>query len=429
MLSAPRFAPLALLGVLTACATTPSTPAVSSLAPTPAVTQAAAPEQRAPVTILVSIDGFRADYLDRGVTPTLSALAASGLNAAMRPSFPSKTFPNHWTLVTGLVPDHHGIVSNNMEDVARPGEKFTMSTDDPFWWNAAEPIWVEAEKAGIRSATMFWPGSNVAIGGVKQTTGFKDVVGGTRPTDWLQFNIVIPTHQRVETLLDWMRRPADVRPKFVTAYFDVIDTAGHHFGPDAAETTQALADLDVELGRIVAGLKALGQPVNFVIVADHGMAAIDESRTVPVESLAKATDARAFETGPFASFYPIAGHEKAAEATLLKPHDHVQCWRKGEIPARLRYGTNPRIPPYFCMTEVGWSVLDKPLEDKGTHGFDNRAPEMAALFIANGPAFPQPAKLASFDNVDITPLVRDLLRLPAKPGDGDDAPFKGLVKP
>lgn len=420
-----RFAALALLGTLTACATAPTPPDT----PIASAASVAPVEQRAPVTILISIDGFRADYLDRGVTPTLSALAAGGLNAAMRPSYPSKTFPNHWTLVTGLVPDHHGIVSNSMEDAARPGEKFTMSTDDPFWWNAAEPIWVAAEKAGIRTATMFWPGSNVAVGGVKKKDVFDYIDGGTRPDDWQQFNIAIPSHQRVETLLDWMRRPADVRPKFVTAYFDTIDTAGHKYGPDSAEVNKALGELDAELGRLVAGMKAMGQPVNFVIVADHGMAGIDNARTVPLKSLADPADARAFETGPFASFYPVAGHEKKLEATLLKPHDHVQCWRKGEIPARLRYGTNPRIPPYFCMTELGWSVADKPFDEKGTHGFDNRAPEMAALFIANGPAFPKAEKLPSFDNVDVYPLLRGLLGLPAKAGDGDDAPFKGLVRP
>jgi predicted AlkP superfamily pyrophosphatase or phosphodiesterase len=423
MISFPRFAALALLGALSACATAPTPPPA-------AVASATAPaEQRAPVTILISIDGFRADYLARGVTPTLSALAASGLTAAMRPSFPSKTFPNHWTLVTGMVPDHHGIVSNNMEDTARPGEKFTMASDDPFWWNAAEPIWVAAEKAGIRTATMFWPGANVAFGGVKATTGFKTVEGGTRPEDWEQFNFAIPSHQRVETLLDWMRRPAGIRPKFVTAYFDTIDTAGHDFGPDSPEINTALGELDMEISRLVAGMRALGQPVNFVIVADHGMAGIDNARTVPTASLANPADARTFEDGPFASFYPVPGHEKALEATLLKPHDHVQCWRKSEIPARLHYGTNPRIPPYFCMTAVGWSVASKPFDDKGTHGFDNRAPEMAALFIANGPAFPKPAKLPSFDNVDVTPLLRDLLHLPATPSDGNDAPFRGLVKP
>ena len=144
---------------------------------------AAAPvETRAPVTILVSIDGFRPDYLDRGVTPNLNALAAAGISAAMRPSYPSKTFPNHWTLVTGLRPDRTGIVANKMFDAARPGEKFTMMSDDPFWWNAAEPIWVTAEKAGIHTATAFWPGSNVAWGGQRAKEWPYELTGGVAAT-------------------------------------------------------------------------------------------------------------------------------------------------------------------------------------------------------------------------------------------------------
>jgi predicted AlkP superfamily pyrophosphatase or phosphodiesterase len=212
----PLFAALLAIG-LSACATTPP----------PSTAAVAAPaEERAPVTILVSIDGFRADYLTRGVTPHLNELAAGGISAAMHPSFPSKTFPNHWTLVTGMRPDRSGIVSNNMEDVARPNQKFTMDdSKDPFWWNAAEPIWVTAEKAGIRSATMFWPGSNVGWGGTMDQEFPHDVTGATRPEDWWPFDIVVPAGQRVAGVIDWLRRPAATRPKLITLYFDNIDTA------------------------------------------------------------------------------------------------------------------------------------------------------------------------------------------------------------
>ncbi|WP_339500865.1 alkaline phosphatase family protein, partial [Pseudomonas canadensis] len=165
-------------------------------------------ETRAPVTILISIDGFRPDYRARGVTPNLDALAASGISAAMRPSFPSKTFPNHWTLVTGLRPDRNGIVSNSMEDVARPGVTFTMeNSKDPFWWNEAEPLWVTAERSGVRSATLFWPGSNVAWGGTTKG-GHGDPTGGVRPEDWWPFDMAVPGEQRVAGVLDWLRRPA-----------------------------------------------------------------------------------------------------------------------------------------------------------------------------------------------------------------------------
>jgi predicted AlkP superfamily pyrophosphatase or phosphodiesterase len=391
-------------------------------------------EKRTPVTILISIDGFRPDYLDRGVTPNLNALAAGGISAAMRPSFPSKTFPNHWTLVTGVRPDRSGIVSNSMEDAALPGKKYTMEdSKDPFWWNAAEPMWVTAEKNGVRSATMFWPGSNVAWGGAIAKDWPNAVTGGTRPSDWWPFDQVIPGERRVDGVIDWLRRPAETRPRFVTLYFDTVDTAGHQFGPAAPETTQAVKDVDAMIGRLVAGLRALGQPANLVIVADHGMAETRNARTVALDRIADPADYRLFESGPFASFYPVPGREAALEKALLRPHEHLQCWRKAEIPARFHYGTNPRIPPYFCLAETGWlAVKTAPTGGDdgvhGNHGYDQDAPDMAALFIANGPAIRAAGKLEGFDNVDVAPLLRDLLKLPADPKlDGDDAPFRGIL--
>lgn len=417
-----KLAAAALAAVLQACATAPV-----AAPPPPAAAPAA--EARAPVTILVSIDGFRADYLDRGVTPNLSRLAAEGVTAPMRPSFPSKTFPNHWTLVTGLYPDHHGIVANKMEDASRADEVFTMASDDPFWWNAADPIWVDAEKAGIRSATMFWPGANVAIGGTR-TDKWSDVIGGTRPSDWQQFNGAITGEQRVNAVLDWMRRPAAIRPKLVTLYFDTVDHAGHAFGPDDPRTTRAVADVDTLIGMLADGLAVLRQPANLVIVADHGMAQTRSERTILLDRFVAPGDYHLVEAGPYAGLSPLAGKEAAVEKGLLGRHEHFECWRKGEIPARLHYGSNPRVPAILCLAEIGWQIADKPPRPNaigGAHGYDNMAPEMAALFIASGPAF-RPAKLAGFENVDVYPLLRDLIGLPPKAGiDGTDAPFRGVL--
>jgi len=396
-----------------------------------AQTNKAPAETRAPITILISIDGFRADYLDRGVTPNLSALAAGGVHAAMRPSFPSKTFPNHWTLVTGLRPDRTGIVANTMEDAARPKDLFTMESDDPFWWNAAEPLWVTAEKAGIRSATLFWPGSNVAWGGTRAADWPHEIIGGTRPEDWQQYNMAITNTQRVNGVLDWARRPAAIRPKFVTLYFDTIDTAGHSYGPDDPRTTQAVAEIDATIGQLAKGLKDMNQPANLVIVADHGMATVSKARTIALDQIANPADYRVVEASTFASLVPVPGHEAALARALLKPHDHLSCWRKADIPARFHYGTNPRIPPWLCLAETGWLVVKTAaakVDDNGNHGYDPMAPEMAALFIANGPAIKPAGTLPGFDNVDIAPLLRDLIGLPPGSGlDGDDAPFRDVL--
>lgn len=399
--------------------------------PAPNASQGAA-EVREAVTILVSIDGFHPSYLRRGVTPILSRLAAGGATGEMRPSFPSKTFPNHWTLVTGMVPDRHGIVANSFEDPARPGETFTMASDDPFWWNAAEPIWVTAEKAGVRTGTVFWPGSNVGWGGTRAGEWPHRVAGGTWPSSWQQYAEPVTEPQRVDALIDLLRRPAATRPRLFTLYFEAVDTAGHQFGPAARETTDAVAEVDRSIGRLVSELALLDQPANLVIVSDHGMAPTSSERTVALDRIIPAADARLFESGPYATFYPTVGREGAVEAALLRPHSHMQCWRKGELPARFRYGTNSRIPPYMCLAETGWT-LAKTAPTKamtgGAHGYDPHAPEMQALFIANGPAFRPGVKLQPFDNVSVAPLLRELVGLPPGRGlDGTAAPFETALR-
>lgn len=405
-----------LAAALQACVTQPVT------GPPPAPAAALPAEARGPVTILVSIDGFKPDYLTRGVTPNLNALAAAGISAPMRPSFPSITFPNHYTLVTGLRPDRHGIVGNRMEDARRPGETFTMQSDSPFWWTEAEPIWITAEKAGIRTATMFWPGSNVDFGGV-------------RPSDWQLYAHDISDRQRVDGIIDWLRRPSDTRPQFLTLYFDAVDSAGHKYGPDAPETTATVARIDQAIGRLREGLAKLGQPANLVIVADHGMAATSAERVVRVDQWLPAGSFTAITDGPYIGLTPAAGHEAKVRAILLRPHDHVACWAKADLPARLHYGANPRVPPFVCLAETGWLALTRaPSADHppggGAHGFDVASPDMAALFIASGPAIKPVGVLPGFDNVAVAPLLRDLIGLPAGQGlDGDDAPFgKALVR-
>ena len=380
----------------------------------------ASPAAARPLTILVSIDGFRADYLDRGVTPVLSGLAASGARAAMRPSFPSKTFPNHYTLVTGLRPDHHGIVDNNMEDPEIPGVSFKMSNQDAVadrrWWDGGEPIWVTAERAGIRTATMFWPGSEAPIHGV-------------RPGLWVHFDPSRTSAQRVDQVLTWLDLPAAERPQLVTLYFDEVDTAGHYFGPDSQELNDAAARVDQALGRLTEGLKARGETANIIVVADHGMADVSEERRLVIDDLlpAGAAPVRALGQGAFMTLYPAPGHEAEAQAALVGEHPHLTCWKKGHFPARFHYGQNSRVAPIFCLPQTGWEIFSrdaKPSKEKGTHGFDPYAPEMAAVFVASGPAFRPGVWLKTFDNVDVYSLLARLVGVKPQPSDGSLAPLR-----
>lgn len=378
--------------------------------------------------ILISIDGFRADYLDRGLTPNLAALAAGGVRAqAMRPAFPSLTFPNHYTLVTGLYPDHHGIVNNRFTDPVS-GKKFVYkdihTTSDPMWWGG-EPIWIGAERQGKRAATMFWPGSDVAIDGV-------------RPDYWKPFDGKVSADARVAQVLAWLDLPVAQRPDFVTLYFDAVDHVGHDHGPDSPEVNDAIAATDRALGHLLAGLRqrGLADKANLVVVSDHGMVSTaNGTHTIVLDDTVDVRDLQIHNLGLLATFAAKPGHEASVDKALLAPHEHMRCWKKGEVPARLHYGSNPRIPPLLCLADPGWLIwtrefVDRPgfFVSKGEHGYDNADPHMAALFIAHGPAFKHGIVVPEFDNVDVYPLLTRVLGIRPAPNDGNPATANEILR-
>lgn len=384
------------------------------------------PAARVDPVVLVSIDGFRPDYLDRGATPTLNALAAAGVRAkAMKPAFPSLTFPNHYTLVTGLYPDHHGIVNNRMTDPVS-GARFVYNdpktTSDPAWWGG-EPIWVGAQKHGLRAATVFWPGSDVAI-------------AGTRPSRWLPFDGNMKPDARVDQLLAWMDLPEAERATFYTLYFEQVDHAAHEDGPDSAAVGEALREVDAALARLVDGLKRRGLDgrVNLVIVSDHGGTATAPERVIYLEDLVGEDLAERVTFGILAGLNPRPGRTADVEALLLKKHEHMQCARKSQMPAHLHYGTHPRIPALLCLADDGWIITTREYLAKrkrfpgGDHGYDNDDPNMRALFIAHGPAFKRGLVVPEFDNVDVYPLLARLLGIAPQPNDGDIAAVAPMLK-
>lgn len=369
------------------------------------------------ITILISLDGFRPDYLDRGITPALSDLADNGVRAAMQPSFPSVTFPNHYTLVTGLHPGRHGLVNNRMEDPERPGAVFTLQdravAADPIWWADGVPIWVTAERQGVRTGTMFWPGSEYEL-------------HGQRPTRWRTFDQGLPGFARVDVLLSWLDLSEAERPQFFTLYFDLVDTAGHRYGPDALETNAAIAEVDAAIARLRAGLDARGYAgrVNFVIAADHGMAAQAPAAIIDLDARITPQQARVIWDGQFAGVQPIAGQEVTVEQALLGRSDRGECWRKADVPARFDFSVHRRIPAIVCLADIGWRYRSTQLQQyatpaPGAHGWDPQAPEMAAVFIANGPAFRRGATLASFENVSVYPLLARLICVEPEAHQGD----------
>lgn len=383
--------------------------------------EAASAREIAPrLTILVSLDGFRADYLDRGVTPNLKALADDGARGAMRPSFPGLTYPNHYTLVTGKRPDRSGVVGNEMEDAAIGGPKFSMNgptANDPRWWSQAKPFWVSVEQQGKTAAAMFWPGSEAQIDGV-------------RPTHWMKYDAKLPYDARVDQVLAWMDAANGPPLAFTTLYFDAADTEGHHYGPDSPELQAALVELDRCIGRLVEGLKARGrfESTDIVIVADHGMAPLPAANRVVLDDLIDLSKIHLVTKGAVTSFSPAPGQASAVETAFLSRRPpHMTCWKKAAIPARFHYGRNPRVPAIVCLSETGWytTTLEAKARpgkwdgrDGGAHGFDPYDPRMRAIFVAHGPSFRPGIVLPVFDNVDVYPLLARITSVRPEKGDG-----------
>jgi len=376
--------------------------------------------------LLVSLDGVRPDYLGRGDTPNLDRLMSAGVRAQwMQSVYPSLTFPNHYSMVTGLYPDHHGIVHNSMRD-AQLGT-FTLSNRDAVsdgrWWGG-EPVWVTAERAGLATATLSWPGSEADILGV-------------RPTRWHVFDSERPIPERVKMVLGWLSEPDATRPRLATLYFEHPDSAGHHYGPHSPEVRAAMREVDAGIGRLLDGLEADGRldQVNIVIVSDHGMAEVPVWQMIAIEDMVPAGQADVVSVGQVIGVQPHPGQEEAVAAVMVGAHAQYACWRKGDIPARWHYGQHPRVPAIICQMHEGWDALPRRVveerkasgQTRGSHGFDPALESMRAIFIAHGPAFGQGLTIPAFENVNIQPLLLHLLGLPPMPTDGALAPVRAAL--
>ena len=386
------------------------------------------PPARDPILILMSYDGWRWDYMDRLAVPNLEALAARGVRATeLIPSFPSFTFPNHYSIVTGLYPAHHGIVANTFADPAYL-EPFKMSADtakNPRWWEG-EPIWVTAIRQGRRAGTMFWPGSEVAIGGV-------------RPTYWLPYSQELSSPDRVTQVLDWLALPEAERPAFVSLYFDEVDTAGHEYGPDSPELAAAVRRLDDALGQLVAGVHRLGldDRTTVVAVSDHGMAPSAEDRLIFLDDYIDLKQVDVIDTGEFLQVAPRTGTVDAVYRQLFGKDPHLTIYTREQLPARFHYRDNARIAPIIGLLDEGWILTSHEREAarkpdakprRGAHGYDPQLRSMHGLFVAAGPALRQGLVVAPFENVHIYDFMCAVMRLTPATNDGNPSVTRAFLR-
>jgi predicted AlkP superfamily pyrophosphatase or phosphodiesterase len=387
-----------------------------------AVLAGAAQQSRQPILLLVSFDGWRWDYITRATTPNLRALAARGVRSrGLIPSFPTKTFPNHYTIVTGLYPEHHGIVSNNIVEPGFPA-RFTMPSEtarDPRWWGG-EPIWVTAIRQGQRTGSMFWPGSEAPIGGVW-------------PTEWKPFDDKIPNADRVRQVLEWLALPPDQQPSFVTLYFSETDHVGHDYGPDSPQILEGAQHLDDALGQLVSGVEKLGliDRTSFVVVSDHGMSQHAASHTIFLDDYLDLSTVEVIEWTPVVELAPRSGTPTSIDAvyrSLKGKHRALAVYKREEVPARLHYRDNPRIPPIIGLADDGWMItsherlanaLKKGDKMGGEHGYDPKYKSMHGLFVAAGPRIVRGRIVPEFQNIHIYDFLCNILGLTPASNDGD----------
>jgi predicted AlkP superfamily pyrophosphatase or phosphodiesterase len=403
----------------------------------------AAAQRNKPYLILISIDGFKAEYLDRFALPHLRRLAQRGARAkAMVPVFPSLTFPNHYSLVTGLHPQRHGIVNNRFYDPVRKAtyvytEELTVSDGS---WYGGEPIWVTAESQGMVAACYFWPGSEAEIKGV-------------RPTTYNKYTKGVTNEARVQTVLQWLQLPVERRPHMITLYFSELDEKSHAGPLESPDVLEAAESVDAAIGALASGLDALPvrDQVYLVITSDHGMVNTSDAQTVRLETILDGmglADVAVGISGPVASLHISGGRDRARAIrdTINARLARGTAYLREELPERLQYGDNPRAGDVVVVMDESWMLStprppprlgDPPAEAAeraprarwGMHGWDNALPSMRALFLITGPGVREGALVSEVRNVDVYPLMAELLELrPASDIDGEAGRIRRLIK-
>jgi predicted AlkP superfamily pyrophosphatase or phosphodiesterase len=366
--------------------------------------------------VLISIDGFKPEYLDRYAPPHLTALAASGVRARwMTPVMPTLTFPNHYTIATGLYPAHHGVVNNRFTDPA-DGARFlytdSLHVRQSRWWGG-EPIWVTAEKQGARAGVFFWVGSEAAIQGV-------------RPTFWRKYDDRVPGAARADSLVAWLTRADSLRVRIGLLYFDAVDDLSHDSGPGHPATGAAVMAVDSAIGRLIGGLREQGleHRVNIIVVSDHGQAPTSPQRIVYLDDYLDVSAYDAPSVTPFLAVTPRNG-DVAAGLAAWRRVPHLTVYPRDSTPAWWRYRGNPRIPPILGVWDEGWLggtreyyARRPPKAHGGDHGYAADLESMRALFIASGPAFRRGAVVEPFANVHVYNLLCAILGVRPSPNDG-----------
>ena len=357
------------------------------------------------------------------------ALANEGVRAeGLIPQFPSKTFPNHYTIVTGLRLASHGIISNNMTDPEIPG-RFSLSNRDvladPRWWGG-EPIWNTAERQGLVASALFWPGSETPI-------------GGRQATYWMPYDERMPNAEHVAKSLEWLAQPEGKRPSFLTVYFSDVDHAGHDYGPESSQVREAVAEVDRALAQLVNGVRALGlaDRTHYIVVSDHGMSPLSQDRVIVLDDYVDINTVDVVDWSPVVTLSPKDGNVDALYAALKNRHPALAVYRSAELPEKYGLAGHPRLPPVIGIAENGWAIASRREFDRwrsagreagGAHGYDPQVRDMHGIFVAAGLRFRNGMRVPAFENIQIYELMCALMTIEPAKNDGDPAVTRAMLR-
>jgi len=360
--------------------------------------------QSQPYVILISYDGFRWDYVNRGITPKINSLIEDGVEASsFDPVFPTKTFPNHISIITGLFPENHGIIFNDFKDPFSGREyriRDSVEVRDSRWYKG-EAFWETAGRQGIISASYFWPSSDINL-------------AYRRPNYFHYYEHKRAYDVRVNGVLNWLQLPYDQRPHFITMYFDLTDGVGHRYGPNSPEIDVAISSLDSTLGKLLSGLEEIQMrdSVNIILVSDHGVTEVNSEKIINAEEILEGYQFISSNSGPVMMISADEGDIKTIYSLLKMNENHYKVYLKSDIPDYYHFSESPLIYEILLVADIGWAVITnkdlkwmKPENYKGNHGYDNHYLDMHGVFIAAGPQFKNSYKTGTINCLDVYPLL------------------------
>jgi predicted AlkP superfamily pyrophosphatase or phosphodiesterase len=390
-------------------------------------TMAEAQQKQTPYVVLVSFDGFRYDYVSKFNAPNFNAFIRKGTAAAgLIPSFPSKTFPNHYTLVTGLYPGHHGLVDNTFYDPSLK-KVYAMKNkavvrDTSFY--GGTPLWQLAQQAGQRTASFFWVGSETPI-------------KGELPSYYFPYDEAVKNDKRIDQVIDWLKLPEKERPHFISLYFSLVDSEGHRSGPASDKLKETVLGADSLLGTLESKLKALNLPVNVIVVSDHGMYELKEEEItyITLQKLYNVADTSVVTANGGTQAHIYTRKADSLYTIIKKQESHFKVYKRSEMPAGWHYN-NPRSGDLLIVAEPGYYIQDVARAFGnwqstafGVHGYDpGVVKEMQGIFYAKGPNIKAGVKIDAFENIHVYPLIAKILGLKTPAIDGDFKVLKPVYK-